>query len=147
MTVEGGWIRIACAKTLFDETGAVHFSFSYTTSLEVSTASWHLEDIPVALTSADKTWIQQQIATVTAFDKPQEDGTPTSKIGRLALTQGIPNGTREGAPRDQAWQVIADLGKALVVLQSDVDELSAKVDELSAKLGDPAAAVSVPQPR
>jgi hypothetical protein len=117
-----------------------HFSFSYTTSLEASTASWHLEDIPVALTSADKTWIQQQIAAVTAFDKPQEDGTPTSKIGRLALTQGIPNGTRDGEPRDQAWQVIADLGKALVGLQ-------AKVDELSARLGDPASPASVPQPR
>jgi hypothetical protein len=31
-----------------------HFSASYTSSLEASTASWHLEDIPVALTAADK---------------------------------------------------------------------------------------------
>jgi hypothetical protein len=38
-----------------------HFSASYTTSLEASTASWHLEDIPVALTAADKTWIQNTI--------------------------------------------------------------------------------------
>lgn len=37
-----------------------HFSASYTTSLEASTASWHLEDIPVAMTAADKTWVQNQ---------------------------------------------------------------------------------------
>lgn len=30
-----------------------HFSASYTSGLEASTASWHLEDIPVALTDAD----------------------------------------------------------------------------------------------
>jgi hypothetical protein len=41
-----------------------HFSASYTTSLEASTASWHLEDIPVALTSADKTWIAGEINKV-----------------------------------------------------------------------------------
>jgi hypothetical protein len=34
-----------------------HFSASYDTNLEASTASWHLEDIPVALTAADKQWI------------------------------------------------------------------------------------------
>jgi type VI protein secretion system component Hcp len=38
-----------------------HFSASYTSKLEASTASWHLEDIPVALTAADKTWIQNTI--------------------------------------------------------------------------------------
>lgn len=102
-----------------------HFSFSYDTPLEASTVSWHLEDIPVALTVADKTWIQQQIAAITATDKPQSDGSPTSKIGRLALTQGIPNGTKDGAPRDQAWEVIADLGRALVALQETVDALAA----------------------
>lgn len=38
-----------------------HFSFSYDTAREAATASWHLEDIPVALNSADKTWIADQI--------------------------------------------------------------------------------------
>ena len=38
-----------------------HFSASYVTSLEASTASWHLEDIPVALTDADKQWLAAQI--------------------------------------------------------------------------------------
>lgn len=38
-----------------------HFSFSYVSSLEASTASWHLEDIPVALTDADKKWLASEI--------------------------------------------------------------------------------------
>lgn len=38
-----------------------HFSASYETKLEASTASWHLEDIPVALTDADKKWLAAQI--------------------------------------------------------------------------------------
>lgn len=38
-----------------------HFSASYETKLEADASSWKLEDIPVALTSADKNWITQQI--------------------------------------------------------------------------------------
>ncbi|MEU4694864.1 hypothetical protein [Actinoplanes sp. NPDC023714] len=38
-----------------------HFSASYETKHEASTASWHLEDIPVALTDADKKWLSAQI--------------------------------------------------------------------------------------
>lgn len=38
-----------------------HFSASYETKLEASTVSWGLEDIPVALTEADKKWLASQI--------------------------------------------------------------------------------------
>jgi hypothetical protein len=38
-----------------------HFSASYDSAKEASTASWHLEDIPVALTPADKTWLTTAI--------------------------------------------------------------------------------------
>lgn len=38
-----------------------HFSASYEIKLEASTASWQLEDIPVALTEADKKWLAAQI--------------------------------------------------------------------------------------
>lgn len=124
---ENGWrSRVYTGESAHLE--HIHFSGAFSQAADNNTAfDYRLGDIPVALTSADKTWIQQQIAAVTAFDKPQADGTPTSKIGRLALTQGIPNGTREGEPRDQAWQVIADLGKALVTLQKTVDDLAARL--------------------
>jgi hypothetical protein len=136
---DNGWKQRAYTGTS-EHLEHAHFSFSYTTSLEASTVSWHLEDIPVALTTADKNWISAQIAAVTAADKPQSDGTPTSKIGRLTMAQGIPNGTRDGEPRDLAWQVLVDLGRQLILLQT-------KVDDLSAKLGTPATEASVPQPR
>jgi hypothetical protein len=42
----------------------VDFSASYDTGKEASTASWHLEDLPVALTADDKKWISAQIATI-----------------------------------------------------------------------------------
>lgn len=38
-----------------------HFSASYDTKLEASTASWGLEEIPVALTDADKKWLAAQV--------------------------------------------------------------------------------------
>lgn len=40
-----------------------HFSASYETKLEASLASWGLEEIPVALTEADKKWLAAQIDT------------------------------------------------------------------------------------
>jgi hypothetical protein len=51
------------AYTLADpHTGHAHFSASYTTSKEASTASWHLGDIPVALTADDKDDIKAIVA-------------------------------------------------------------------------------------
>ncbi|GAB2603702.1 hypothetical protein Aab01nite_47910 [Paractinoplanes abujensis] len=43
-------------------TDHAHFSASYKTGHEASTASWHLEDIPVALTDDDKKWLSAEIA-------------------------------------------------------------------------------------
>jgi hypothetical protein len=102
-----------------------HFSASYDTAREASKASWHLEDIPVALTAADKQWISNEIKRVlnsTFAVSQQSDGTPTSKIGRDAWSQGVPNGTTDGS-RDMAWEVLRDLGTALVALQKEVEDL------------------------
>jgi hypothetical protein len=41
-----------------------HFSGSYVTALEQSRASWHLEDVPVALTADDKKWLTAEITRV-----------------------------------------------------------------------------------
>jgi hypothetical protein len=107
-----------------------HFSASYDSSKEASTASWHLEDIPVALTAADKTWLSGQIAAAFKLGK-QSDGTPTSPAGAAVLSQGIPNGTREGGPRDDAWKVIQDLGTALTRIEEKVDQLAEQVEPTS----------------
>jgi hypothetical protein len=44
-----------------DHSHHAHFSASYVSSLEANTSSWRLEDIPVALTNADKAWIVETI--------------------------------------------------------------------------------------
>lgn len=55
--------------------------------------------------------------------REQEDGTPTSEAGHAVLSQGIPNGLKPGAARDEAWVVIRDLGAALARIEAKVDAL------------------------
>lgn len=42
-------------------TGHAHFSASNNPKHESDVSSWHLEEVPVALTQADKQWIAQQV--------------------------------------------------------------------------------------
>lgn len=124
-----GWKQRAYTGTSA-HTEHAHFSFSYTTSLEANTASWHLEDIPVALTAADKTWITSEIkAAVNALVAlaSQEDGTPTSPVGRAALVQGIPNGLVAGEPRSDAYVVLRDIGRASGRIEATLTALDAAV--------------------
>lgn len=74
-----------------------HFSASYETKLEASTASWHLEDIPVALTPADKTWISGEIAKQV-------------KANSLQLTTLVGN---KVTPNRNVGNVLSDLGNQL----------------------------------
>lgn len=112
-----------------------HFSASYETARESDTSSWHLEEIPVSLTAADKNWISTEVNRIVdqsisdAFvSGEQSDGTPTSKIGRDAWNQGIPNGLVEGAPRSKAWQVLKDVGVELDQVHTEVAEIKAQLD-------------------
>lgn len=41
-----------------------HFSSSYDSAREADTRSWHLEDLPVALTDDDKKWIKDLVTAV-----------------------------------------------------------------------------------
>jgi hypothetical protein len=60
---DNGWRPSAYAGPS-PHTEHAHFSASYDTANEADTASWHLEDIPVALTTDDKKWIAAQIQAV-----------------------------------------------------------------------------------
>lgn len=118
-----------------------HFSASYDSAREASTASWHLEDLPVALTADDKDWLadtieakaKEAVTAILAAGK-QSDGTPTSRIGRDAWAQGIPNGLRSGAPRDLAWEVFRDLGQALTQVATIVGAVATDVAAIKAEL-------------
>lgn len=57
-----GWAQEAYHGTSDPHINHAHFSAEYISSLEADTSSWHLEEIPVALTDADKNWIKQQLA-------------------------------------------------------------------------------------
>jgi hypothetical protein len=58
-----------------------HFSFSYVTSLEASTVSWHLEDIPVALTDADIAKIRDAVLNDKVVPNPDGSATKVSLVG------------------------------------------------------------------
>lgn len=93
-----------------------HFSFSYDTAKEASTASWHLEDL-VALTADDKAWFTAFFASAPQ-PAPNEE-TITSKIGRDAFDQGVPNPIRGG--KTPAWQLLGDVasqGKSILTAVS-----------------------------
>jgi hypothetical protein len=59
-SASSGWVQKTYTGAS-PHTEHAHFSASYETKLEASTASWHLEDIPVSLTAADKAWMTATI--------------------------------------------------------------------------------------
>lgn len=102
-----------------------HFSASYDPLRERNTADWNLGEIPVALTLDDKVWLTAQIkaqvttALVEQFARTQQPdaGGVTSRIGRDALDQGVPNPIR-GA-KTPAWQLLGDIAETI----ADVDRV------------------------
>jgi hypothetical protein len=79
-----------------------HFSASYVSKLEASTASWHLEDIPVALTAADKTWISQQISAAVASLKASDVATADDLLNARIGDKASPTRTVGDVFRDTA---------------------------------------------
>jgi hypothetical protein len=72
-----------------------HFSSSYDTAREASTASWHLEDIPVALTADDKKWLTSEITRIVRAEgvKTEEvlEAVPTAADNATALWNKVRN--------------------------------------------------------
>ncbi|WP_328465548.1 hypothetical protein OHA21_43875 [Actinoplanes sp. NBC_00393] len=78
-------------------TAHAHFSASSNPARENNTSSWHLEEVPVALTPADKDWIAGQILAQTKvavtglldeIGKAAGRGTHNQKLGRTETTIG-----------------------------------------------------------
>jgi hypothetical protein len=93
-----------------------HFSASYETALEASTASWHLEEIPVALTDADKKFLTDALdAAVTKAWKYKVD-VDTSK----------------GVNQQETGSVLAYTSSEHHRIESKVDAVTEKVDQLLA---------------
>lgn len=86
-----------------------HFSASYETVHEASTASWHLEDIPVALTPEDKTWISGKIREIVRAEM----------ITTAEVTAAVPTADENGkaafsAIRNSPTTGISDTGANLI---------------------------------
>lgn len=117
-----------------------HFSASYDTALEASKASWRLEDIPVALTEADRALVrdaqqsaaaaataanraaaaaEKAVAAVAALTTPRPlngpdgkpDGTQYTPIGHHVLMQGVPSPANGGA-RVPMHELLGDIAEA-----------------------------------
>ncbi|GAA4963350.1 hypothetical protein [Actinoplanes utahensis] len=97
-----------------------HFSASYDTKLEASTASWHLEDIPVALTDADKKWLAAQI-----------DRAATSAAERVWKTKWNINFAPGAKPYvAEAGSIVAHVPGEHTRTEEMVAEINTKVDKL-----------------
>ena len=104
-----------------------HFSFSYTTALEASTASWHLEDIPVALTDADKKWLAAEIdkaataAAARVWATKITDYTDTATPKRqltAAVWEGYSDGRQESTQQVVTAAVDAAANRVIAALKN-----------------------------
>jgi hypothetical protein len=101
-----------------------HFSSSYVTELEASTASWALEEIPVALTETDKKWLVAQISAVETRLRAEINAVPTED---LALKIGD-----KANPARSNGDLKQDLAKLRGLLVGDrADTANAKLDPTS----------------
>ncbi|MBU2669438.1 hypothetical protein KOI35_38590 [Actinoplanes bogorensis] len=105
-----------------------HFSSSYETNREASQVSWHLEDVPVALTADDKKWISAEIAKqvkaqvddIWAYNIGRATGTPSQRADGALVTANLRAGT---LTNDQ----VPKLFDAIEQLTAQVAELKASV--------------------
>ena len=123
-SASSGWVQKPYAGASA-HTEHAHFSFSYVSSLEASAASYHLEDIPVALTAADKTWLADQI-----------DKAATAAAERVWATQlqrpGEPAGKTTSAGAYQSWNDRVNKDTADAAAEHVIGELGPKLDRLLA---------------
>jgi hypothetical protein len=83
--------------------------------IELLAPGWVEDMTTVDLTPAALTAIEKLFEEYIGFDKAQDDGTPTSRIGRLVWTQGVPDGTAPaGSPRALAYVALQNLGEVAV---------------------------------
>ena len=93
-----------------------HFSSSYESAREANTASWRLEEIPVALTQDDKNWLSDKIADA-AMDAAQA-------VWKYKLNVKV------GKDETPSWQ---EAGSILRYTSSEHHRIEDKIDALSEK--------------
>lgn len=131
-SASSGWVQKTYTGAS-PHTEHAHFSASYDTAHEASTASWRLEDL-MALTADDLDKVRKEVHDeLTAFFAitPQADfpNLNTSRIGRDALNQGIPNPIRGG--KSTAYSVLGDIADGLKTVLGRLGQLEEQVAALT----------------
>jgi hypothetical protein len=140
-SASNGWVQ-----EVYDgpspHTEHAHFSGSHTPSLEASTASWHLEDIPVAWTAADKAYLETRLdqrahedledlraelaklkAELTETVAFANGGGQHSAVGDAVLNSSYP--AEPGGDRQLVWVNLQEMQTCLTGIQGKVDQLLA----------------------
>lgn len=94
-----GWVQKAYTGPS-PHTEHAHFSASYVTELEASTASWHLEEIPVAMTQADKDWWESKLDAAVAemTREVKAAGVSADVVPRVDTTTGLVAPAKDSNP-------------------------------------------------
>jgi hypothetical protein len=121
---DNDWRQEAYTGTADPHTGHAHFSGSYVTAREADTSTWHLEDIPVALTTSDKTWLAAEIdkaATnaaarvwATQLQRPGEAAGKTTSAGAYQSYNDKVNKDTANAAGDHVITVLGPMLEELV---------------------------------
>lgn len=117
-----------------------HFSGAYSQSSDQNnTFDFKFEEVgDMALTIADKDWFR---ALFERTAQPNNGGV-TSKIGRDALDQGIPNGVT--GTKTPTWMAITNIGQQTVSISKALEAIAEKVDLSPEELEDIRTTLAVP---
>lgn len=108
----------------------IHFSGAYTQESDNDTTfDYRLEDIPVALTQADKDWI------LGLFQNTNTSAAPESVAGKAAGIQQFPDHTQKNKPQVPYYVAFNNLVDEVMDIKGAVAAIENGVDELIEKAG------------
>lgn len=105
-----------------------HFSFEYgsgssQSNLENVTTTWHLEEIPVALTDADKSWISTQLSSLKSSLTTEINAAPAETVTKMRQSQMSLSDTEHNFDQAVITKALVE-GKAVKVYDNNVDRLA-----------------------
>jgi hypothetical protein len=118
----------------------IHFSGARTQAADNNTTfDYRLEEIPVALTGADKTWITQQIAAMKAEVVAAVNGVDEAVWGTKLQRPGEAAGKTTTAGAYQSYNDVVNRDTANAAAAHVLEELGPKLDQLLAAVAPPPA--------
>jgi hypothetical protein len=127
----GGWRQEAYAGAN-PHTEHAHFSASYVSALEASTASWHLEDLiekeenmATQFNADDQTVLYERAKKITDLTNWPTGGGQKSDVGQGVWNAGFP--LTDGATRTPAWANFQAMYELLVEQQTLLASMEARL--------------------